>query len=283
MELSEKQENYDVNESEQAQTTTQQNMQSTSSAPSQELVDAIAREVVDAITTRKIEPVEEAKKPSEDRIAMLSDGVFAIAMTLLVLSIQIPLPSDTSDHHTFQTILSNDFKQETMYYIITFGVLAGYWINHRVLLNGLKRVSPSFLLLNLLFLAFVAFFPVATNFLKFTQFSESIIIYTCILAGCGYSSLLLWVNAFNTGLLSTTVGGRNVKSSDLIGAALTPTYFLLSLFLLFIPELRNGNLFYSWLALPVIAIIGRRLGIFDASHRLHNNRGETTRNRANDS
>jgi magnesium-transporting ATPase (P-type) len=40
---------------------------------------------------RLVPLAEETDKPSEDRIVMLSDGIFAIAITLLVLGIQIPL------------------------------------------------------------------------------------------------------------------------------------------------------------------------------------------------
>ncbi len=211
----------------------------------------------------KVEPVEEVKKPSEDRISMLSDGIFAIAVTLLVLNIQIPLASTSRNEDAFKAILSGSFLSETISYFITFAVLAFYWINHRDLMNGLKRINRNFILLNLLFLAFVAFFPVASNLLHYDQFPEAVAIYTAVLAGCGYSSLLLLFYAHQGNLLCTDGRSFNIKISDFFAAAITPTFFLLSLLLLLIPQFYAGNLFYSWFVLPIIGIIIRRLKIFN--------------------
>ncbi len=218
--------------------------------------------------------VEEVGKPSEDRIVMLSDGIFAIAITLLVLSIQIPLPDNSHDQQAFINILKGGFFKEAQYYIITFGVLAAYWINHRSLMNILKRINHLFLLLNLIFLAFVAFFPVVSTLLKYTQFPVAVIVYTAVLAGCGYSSLLLWIYAFKSHLITVNERGVDIKASDLLNTSLAPTFFLLSLLLLLLPPFQPdyvsyswlnlpnfspGDIFYIWLLLPAIGTVMRRL------------------------
>jgi uncharacterized membrane protein len=214
------------------------------------------------LQARRIDPSKEKKKPSEDRVSVLSDGIFAIATTLLVLSIQIPLSTDSENVGTFNYILKTSFLSETISYLITFTVLAFYWINHRDLMNGLKRIDHPFILLNLLFLAFVAFFPVTANLLHYDQFPMAVVIYTAILAGCGYSSLLLWIYAASKDFLDPNETAFGIRAADLLGAATTPTYFLLSLLALLIPGFKPGNLFYLWIALPVIAIVARRLEIF---------------------
>ena len=97
---------------------------------------------------------QETKKPGEDRIVMLSDGTFAIAVTLLVLGIQVP---NVDNHDAFAKVLAGDFLAGTKFYVITFTVLAAYWLNHRRLMNIVQQIDVPFLWLNLLFLAFVAF------------------------------------------------------------------------------------------------------------------------------
>lgn len=193
--------------------------------------------------------VEETKKPGEDRIVMLSDGIFAIAVTLLVLGIQIP-PADTHSRDAFVKALTGDFLTNTLFYVVTFAVLASYWLEHRHLMNSIKQVDRTFLWLNLLFLAFVAFFPVATNVVQYAQFPEAVIVYTIVLAGCGYSLALLWIYALSNRRLIAANSDLHSQNSPLIEAVLSPTFILASLCLLFIPNFHPSHVFYSWLFLP---------------------------------
>jgi TMEM175 potassium channel family protein len=201
---------------------------------------------------------EASGKPGEDRLVMLSDGIFAIAVTLLVLGIQIPAGVN---HDAFMTALQGDFLTNTLFYAITFAVLAVYWANHRQLMNIIERVDQPFVWLNLLFLAFVAFFPVASNLLKFAQFSEAVIIYTVVLACCGYSSLFLWIYAFSKHRLVAVYKNSTRNISRFIGVSIIPTFFLLSLLLLFFPHFRSvpSHIFYSWLLLPPLNILWIRI------------------------
>jgi uncharacterized membrane protein len=204
-------------------------------------------------TSRQSDQIEETKKPSEDRIVMLSDGIFAIAVTLLVLGIQIPL-ADTHSHDAFIKSLTGDFLSNTLFYVVTFAVLASYWLGHRRLMNVVSHVDSSFLWLNLLFLAFVAFFPVATNIVQYAKFPEAVIVYTTVLAGCGYSVALLWIYALGNHRLIAANSDLQSHSSRVIEAALSPTFILASLCLLFIPNFPPSHVFFSWLLLPFIGI-----------------------------
>ncbi|HEX3642528.1 MAG TPA: TMEM175 family protein, partial [Ktedonobacteraceae bacterium] len=142
------------------------------------------KDIVETNQFKQPDLVEETKKPSEDRIVVLSDGIFAIAVTLLVLGIEIPLADTHANtpqaHAAFIHALTGDFLSNTLLYVVTFVVLASYWLNHRRLINVVKRVDRFFLWLNLLFLAFVAFFPIATNVSKYAQFPEAVIVYTVV-------------------------------------------------------------------------------------------------------
>lgn len=101
---------------------------------------------------------------SKHRMEALADGVFAIAMTLLVLELRIPdLPKPASAmdighalHHEIPVFFS---------FLITF-ILAGvFWYLHQSLLQQLKTVRGALLPLNILFLMFVSVLPFSTGML----------------------------------------------------------------------------------------------------------------------
>ncbi len=208
--------------------------------------------------SRQSELIEETKKPSEDRIVMLSDGIFAIAVTLLVLGIQIPR-EDTLTHGAFIEALKGDFFTNTLFYIVTFAVLASYWLQHRRLMNVIDHVDRIFLWLNLLFLAFVSFFPVATNIVQYAKYPEAVIVYTAVLAGCGYSATALWIYALGNHRLIPADKDPYKHIFRVINSALAPTFILLSLCLLLLPNFPPERTFFAWLLLPFVRIPHRFL------------------------
>lgn len=98
------------------------------------------------------------------RVVALSDGVFAIAMTLLVVGITVPTLSDAGSVDELARAL-NDDSEAYISFFISFAVIGRYWIaNHRfsALLGAL---DTRFIALNLVFLAFIAFLPFPTDLL----------------------------------------------------------------------------------------------------------------------
>ena len=98
---------------------------------------------------------------SKGRMEALSDGIFAIAMTLLVLGFVIPptqgtpLPTDVDD---ILVSLSTDF----IHYAIAFLILSGMWVSHHYLTDKMPHTDRNFLRLNMLVLLFVALIPFST-------------------------------------------------------------------------------------------------------------------------
>src|SRR6266568_7581898 len=94
------------------------------------------------------------KESGAERLIMLSDGIFAIAMTLLVLDLKLPdnLPivHGSIPPASFQGALIRLFLQ-TFFYGLTFLVIANYWRSHRRLMHLVERVNTRFIQLTLLF------------------------------------------------------------------------------------------------------------------------------------
>ncbi|WP_417563488.1 TMEM175 family protein [Microbacterium sp.] len=105
-----------------------------------------------------------AKKPrryNKARMEAFSDGVFAFAITLLVLDIVIP------DAQGGRDLLGAFFDQwpEYLAYVVSFATIGAIWLAHNAISEELDHVDSTYLRLNLVLLLFVAFTPFPTRFL----------------------------------------------------------------------------------------------------------------------
>ena len=92
------------------------------------------------------------------RILALSDGVFAIAITLLIIAIAIP--ATTSDADLPKALLS--LWPRYLAYVLSFLVIARFWVTHHLAFRLINRYDATLVWLNLLLLMFVAFLPFPT-------------------------------------------------------------------------------------------------------------------------
>jgi uncharacterized membrane protein len=167
------------------------------------------------------------------RIEAFSDGVFAIAITLLILQIAIPLHA--SD------LLGEVLKQwpSFMAYIISFLIILIMWINHHALFEVIHHIDRNFLLLNGLLLMFITFlnYPTAlvSDYLTSpAQAKIAMLIYSGTLVGIAILFNALWLYAsFHKRLLSPTA---DPKAIQMISSAYRfgPLYYLVVFFLAFI-------------------------------------------------
>uniref|UniRef100_A0A6J5ZM68 Unannotated protein n=1 Tax=freshwater metagenome TaxID=449393 RepID=A0A6J5ZM68_9ZZZZ len=99
-----------------------------------------------------------------DRTISLSDGIFAFALTLLVLSIGVPeIPHSASSAELWTSL--KDRGYELTSYLISFAVIGGFWIRHHRFCGTLKAVDGRFQVFNLAYLATIAFIPYPTQVL----------------------------------------------------------------------------------------------------------------------
>ncbi|MGY1689160.1 TMEM175 family protein [Geodermatophilus sp. SYSU D01105] len=97
---------------------------------------------------------------STGRLEAFSDGVFAIAITLLVLEISVP---DDSEHDLLGALL--DQWPSYLAYGVSFATIGGVWLAHNVVTEYLRQVDPVFIRLNLLLLMTVSLLPFPTRLL----------------------------------------------------------------------------------------------------------------------
>lgn len=96
---------------------------------------------------------------STGRLESFSDGVIAVAITLLVLNIRVPLPAPTL--HLGHAL----GEQWPAYaaYVTSFMTIGIIWMNHHVMISRLARADHSILILNIVLLLTIGVIPFGTN------------------------------------------------------------------------------------------------------------------------
>jgi len=88
------------------------------------------------------------------RLEAFSDGVFAIAITILILNIRLP---ETDASHLQQAL--KDLAPHFVAYAMSFIVIGLYWVAHHTSFHKIAKVDGVFIWLNMLLLLFVSFMP----------------------------------------------------------------------------------------------------------------------------
>lgn len=97
---------------------------------------------------------------STSRLEAFSDGVFAIAITLLILQIKLPENKSLGDS-SLQFYLIRLWPVFVAY-TLSFMVIGIYWANHHYIFKFYVKTDHTFLILNLLFLMSISFLPFPT-------------------------------------------------------------------------------------------------------------------------
>ncbi len=114
-----------------------------------------------------------------NRTVALSDGVFAIALTLLVLN--IGLPSVPAHGDLGDALL--DQGTELQSYAIGFAVISLLWVRHHAFFRALRVIDAPITVLNLIYLGLVAFLPYPTRVLgRYGDKPPSVVLYAVTLA-----------------------------------------------------------------------------------------------------
>ena len=95
---------------------------------------------------------------SKSRIEGLSDGVFSITMTLLVLKLEVPAVM----HHSSNSDMLDQLLElgpAFATYVVTFLIAGGFWFLHHLTFHFIRQVNGMLLWVNLLFLMFVSLLP----------------------------------------------------------------------------------------------------------------------------
>jgi uncharacterized membrane protein len=99
---------------------------------------------------------------AKNRLETLVDGIFAIAMTLLVLGITPPKPPESLAPAILPDMIISLVPQVFLF-IIAFLVLALFWLAHHRQFHFVRRVDPALVWINVLLLIAIVFVPFSTD------------------------------------------------------------------------------------------------------------------------
>ncbi len=128
-----------------------------------------------------------------NRIEAFSDGIFAIAMTLLVLQITVPEIPQALVAVELPKKLLELWPTKLLSYAMSFVIIGIYWVSHHIIFHYIKRSDPVLLWLNILFLMCISFIPFPTALIgQYVKQKISVIIYCSTLGVTGLVLQLIW-------------------------------------------------------------------------------------------
>jgi len=180
---------------------------------------------------------------NSDRLITFSDGVIAVAMTLLVLDLK--LPEGVSDAQ-LPAVLSGSLHNFGVY-VLSFVVVGLLWMGHHEQFSHISRVDGLIIWLNLLYLMTIGLIPFLTSLLS----DHASALPTCLYAGVLVTTSLLsaamwWHASRDPDLMSKDVSERT-RREGLLAPLLTGAVFALSIVIAVIWGATPAQ--WSWLLL----------------------------------
>lgn len=189
------------------------------------------------------------------RLEALTDGIFAFAMTLLVLSIMVPDdPGDNGymPNATLREMLVHEWRV-FLNYAIAFLLLASFWMNHSREFRMIKATEHRHTWINVIFLMFVALVPFTTDLIG--DYSEDRISWILFGANMFILGSLLYLNWWYASrhrqLIKADVRPEHIVVGKRRGL-LVPAISLLSIGIAFIDTDLAG---FTYLLIPVIMML----------------------------
>jgi uncharacterized membrane protein len=136
---------------------------------------------------------------NKSRIEALTDGIFATVMTVLVLSLSIPSIISASGQLESYVL---GLGPVVLSYVMSFLILAVFWVRHHNLFHYIKYVDTAFIWLNIAFLLTVGFIPFSTELIgRAPNLEISSVIYGANLIATGICTMGIWFYASRQKLL----------------------------------------------------------------------------------
>jgi len=140
-----------------------------------------------------------------ERLAALSDGIFAVAMTLLVLDLRVPAAEVIhSEHDLWQSLRA--LAPRLLMYMMTFLTLGIFWVGQQTQLNHLKRSDRSLSWIHIVFLFAVTLTPFSTMLLaEFIAYRLALLAYWLNILLLGATLYFSWKCATGAALVKEDI------------------------------------------------------------------------------
>jgi uncharacterized membrane protein len=194
-------------------------------------------------------------QPPASRLLTLSDGVIAIALTLLVLQLRVPEPSQLANPDSASDLAAqlSTSSASLVSYVISFYVIAQFWMVHRQVFRRLSDQEEGLEWVNFVFLFTITIMPFASDLLgDFVGNPLAVDIFALNLLLASLSTQVMIIIARRKGLLISDAKERSAR----ISAAVVPVVMAASIGLSW---WSTSAAMYSWILIAVVpTVIERR-------------------------
>jgi uncharacterized membrane protein len=169
-----------------------------------------------------------------DRVLSITDGVFAFAVTLLVLDLVVPVLSSGASSADLWAALSNEYVS-FLSYAISFLIAGAWWNSHHRIFGYIRRSDATLQWLNLLFLLWIALLPFFTKILSgYIWLQLALVLYATDQTAAGFFMTLLWRYATRNHRLVERSLEDSIIRHQLLMNVLTPLWFIFSICVSFV-------------------------------------------------
>ena len=190
-----------------------------------------------------------------DRTLALSDGVFAFALTLLVLDLIVPTLTSNATSLDLWQGLSKEYVS-FMNYLLSFFIAGVWWNAHHRNFQHIRDTNTALRMLNILFLVWIALLPFFTKILdQYIHLQLSVVLYAIDQAAAGFLLTIIWWYASrNKGLVDKNMTQSAIRFT-LVRNVVAPVYFIFSTSISFVsPSLTT----ISWIGvIPLFLVLIR--------------------------
>ena len=199
--------------------------------PEDELPEAWkAREELDRKEERKVRSLLERLKNGSDtdRLKILTDGVVAIAVTILALQLR---PPQVTGEITDDELVENFHSVPWWTYLVTFVLISLFWRGHVRIFTSIRGADPVMIWLNLLFLMFIAFLPMTAALLAQAPDTTTTAFYLLVMFFAGISMAVLGQYGSRAKGLEVAVGSERERFVSSMRSITAACAFLVALIL----------------------------------------------------
>ncbi|WP_400217308.1 TMEM175 family protein [Methanobrevibacter smithii] len=201
-----------------------------------------------------------SQRASHDRLSAITDGVYAVALTLLALEIVVPSVNSIHSSAQLNDYMVNNLLPQLSLYLISFIILSNFWASTNAI-PMYKKVDNTILTINLAILALVVLIPFSTSFvLSFYHYSQSVIIFSLIILLVGLLYLILYIYLFKENLVKERIYKfiEPHKRIMLIELSIPPVLALISIILALFNPLAGMYVYVIVLFATMIKKIAKR-------------------------
>lgn len=201
-----------------------------------------------------------SQRASHDRLSAITDGVYAVALTLLALEIVVPSANSIHSSAQLNNYVVNNLLPQLSLYLISFIILSNFWASTNAI-PMYKKVDNTILTINLAILALVVLIPFSTSFvLSFYHYSQSVIIFSLIILLVGLLYLILYIYLFKENLVKERIYKfiEPHKRIMLIELSIPPVLALISIVLALFNPLAGMYVYVIVLFATMIKKIAKR-------------------------